>query len=241
MSKWRKPLKNKKRFDARYFLNERMENQEEVMENSVQQEKLKKNFHDFSFDSWLIQEKKSEEEYKAELARRGVPEDEWDYDWKVYSGYYREAPRPEKQEYDSAMWDLDEGADKGTPSWDDDEEESKEGHIDYEKGKIGGSVVEEEKTVIGGEEEEEEYGEQEADDSESTESAPAIKEYRGPGDDEDLYTPGGKLRPSKMQRAKRERELDAERKRDAAAKAKRGKQSDDAKAAWKAHMAKNES
>ena len=53
MSKWRKPLKNKKRFDARYFLDERVENQKEVMENSAQQEKLKKNFHDFSFDSWL--------------------------------------------------------------------------------------------------------------------------------------------------------------------------------------------
>lgn len=192
MSKWRKPLKNQKRFDARYFLNERVENQEEVMENSVQQEKLKKNFHDFSFDSW-----------------------------------------------------LDEGADKGTPEWSKPTEDTEKDPIDYDHGesdgKIGGSVVEEENTVIGSAAEKEEYGEQEADDSESDESAPAIKEYRGPGDDEDLYTPGGKLRPSKMQRAKRERELDAERKRDAAAKAKRGKQRDDAKAAWKAHMAKNES
>jgi len=73
MSKWRKPLKNKRRFDARYFLNERVNVQEEVVENSVQQEELKKNFHDFSFNNW-----------------------------------------------------LDEGADKGTPSWDND------GKIDYE-------------------------------------------------------------------------------------------------------------
>ena len=54
MSKWRKALKNKKRFDARYFLSERVENQE-VLENSVQQEELKRNFHDFSFDSWLTE------------------------------------------------------------------------------------------------------------------------------------------------------------------------------------------
>ena len=56
MSKWRKALKNKRRFDARYFLNERVEGQEEVIENSVQQEKVKRNFHDFSFDSWLTED-----------------------------------------------------------------------------------------------------------------------------------------------------------------------------------------
>jgi len=54
MSKWRKPLKNQRRFDARYFLNERMES-EGAEENSVQQEKLKKDFNDFSFDSWLAE------------------------------------------------------------------------------------------------------------------------------------------------------------------------------------------
>jgi len=54
MSKWRKPLKNQRRFDARYFLNERMES-EGAEENSVQQEKLKKDFSDFSFDSWLAE------------------------------------------------------------------------------------------------------------------------------------------------------------------------------------------
>ena len=46
MSKWRKALKNKRRFDARYFLNERVEGQEEVIENSVQQQKVKRNFQD---------------------------------------------------------------------------------------------------------------------------------------------------------------------------------------------------
>ena len=56
MSKWRKTLKNKRRFDARYFLNEKVEGQE-VIENSVQQEKLKKDFRDFSFDSWINEEK----------------------------------------------------------------------------------------------------------------------------------------------------------------------------------------
>ena len=100
MSKWRKALKNKRRFDARYFLNERVEGQE-VVENSVQQEKLKKNFHDFSFNNW-----------------------------------------------------LDEGADKGTPSWDND------GKIDYEGDVSDEDVFEEgEETVIGDEEEEPEYGE----------------------------------------------------------------------------------
>tara|TARA_S200002703_G_scaffold144603_1_gene138367 strand:- start:383 stop:919 length:537 start_codon:yes stop_codon:yes gene_type:complete len=56
MSKWRKALKNKRRFDARYFLSEKVEGQE-VIENSVQQEKLKKDFRDFSFDSWITEEK----------------------------------------------------------------------------------------------------------------------------------------------------------------------------------------
>ena len=50
---WRKPLKNKKRFDARYFLNER---KMETVENSVQQEEVKKSFNDFSFDSWSLTE-----------------------------------------------------------------------------------------------------------------------------------------------------------------------------------------
>jgi hypothetical protein len=61
MSKWRKALKNKRRFDARYFLNERVEVQETV-ENSVQQEEVKRNFHDFSFDSWLTEAEEPVEE-----------------------------------------------------------------------------------------------------------------------------------------------------------------------------------
>jgi len=61
MSKWRKALKNSKRFDARYFLNERKEDQN-VVENSVQQEELERNFHDFSFDSWLTEAEEAIEE-----------------------------------------------------------------------------------------------------------------------------------------------------------------------------------
>jgi len=74
MPDWRKPLKNKKRFDARYFLSERRENQE-VVENSVQQEQLKKDFHDFSFDSWLVQEEIEEEDPNCDepLAELVVP------------------------------------------------------------------------------------------------------------------------------------------------------------------------
>ena len=87
-----KARKNKRRIDPRYHLDETIEKIEEES-NAVRQDKMKrhmKDYHDFSFDSW-----------------------------------------------------LNEGADKGTPSWDDDEEESEEGHIDYEKGKIGGKVFEE--------------------------------------------------------------------------------------------------
>ena len=61
MSKWRKALKNNRRFDARYFLNERVENQE-ILENSVQQEEVKRNFHDFSFDSWITEAEEALEE-----------------------------------------------------------------------------------------------------------------------------------------------------------------------------------
>jgi hypothetical protein len=55
MSKWRKALKNKRRFDARYFLGEREEGKQETVENSRQQEKLN-DFRNFSFDSWLTEE-----------------------------------------------------------------------------------------------------------------------------------------------------------------------------------------
>jgi len=49
--------KNKRRFDARYFLNERIEDKEQNIENSVQQEKLKSNNFSFdAFDSWNKEE-----------------------------------------------------------------------------------------------------------------------------------------------------------------------------------------
>ena len=60
MSKWRKALKNKRRFDARYFLGEREEGKQETVENSRQQEKLN-DFRNFSFDSWLTEEQDLEE------------------------------------------------------------------------------------------------------------------------------------------------------------------------------------
>ena len=68
MSKWRKALKNNKRFDARYFLNERIENQE-VVENSVQQEEVKRNFNNFSFDSWLAEAEEELEEMHCNSKR----------------------------------------------------------------------------------------------------------------------------------------------------------------------------
>jgi hypothetical protein len=68
MSKWRKPLKNKKRFDARYFMKERSESAiNEVLDQKVRLKRKReaedlmahlnyektKDFHSFSFDSWL--------------------------------------------------------------------------------------------------------------------------------------------------------------------------------------------
>jgi hypothetical protein len=68
MSKWRKPLKNKKRFDARYFLDERDEDAlNEVLDPKVRLKRKRdaedimaymsyeksKQAHNYSFDSWL--------------------------------------------------------------------------------------------------------------------------------------------------------------------------------------------
>jgi hypothetical protein len=95
MSKWRKALKNKKKFDARYFLNERVENQEAV-ENSVQQEELKRNFHDFSFDSWLTEAEEALEEAHC-TSKRDDEEEELE-----------EAAKPD-------FLDLDKDGDKEEP------------------------------------------------------------------------------------------------------------------------------
>ena len=83
-----KRRKNTRRVDPRYFLDETIEEIEKES-NSARQERLKNHpdFHNFSFDSWLIQEKKSEEEYKTELkeitvdmrAPRHEPTDEDEY------------------------------------------------------------------------------------------------------------------------------------------------------------------
>jgi hypothetical protein len=96
MSKWRKALKNNRRFDARYFLNERVENQETV-ENSVQQEEVKRNFNNFSLDSWLAEaeeaieeahcnSKRDDEELEEDL-EEGKKSDE-DGDGDIYSDDY---------------------------------------------------------------------------------------------------------------------------------------------------------
>ena len=83
MSKWRKALKNKRRFDARYFLSET--NEKEVnTEEPIQEEEEKNDFHDFSFDSWLAEntetsseeldeEVDSDEESLEELVAAGEP------------------------------------------------------------------------------------------------------------------------------------------------------------------------
>jgi len=73
MSKWRKALKNKRRFDARYFLNERVEGQE-VVENSVQQEEVKRNFNDFSFDPWLTEAKGAIDPVILDLIKQRIKE-----------------------------------------------------------------------------------------------------------------------------------------------------------------------
>jgi len=83
MSKWRKALKNKRRFDARYFLSETIE-KEVNTEEPIQEEEEKNDFHDFSFDSWLAEntetsseeldeEVDSDEESLEELVAAGEP------------------------------------------------------------------------------------------------------------------------------------------------------------------------
>ena len=69
MSKWRKPLKNKKRFDARYFSDERKESLDEILDTKVRLKRKREaedlmahlnyekaqEFHNFSFDNWLAE------------------------------------------------------------------------------------------------------------------------------------------------------------------------------------------
>lgn len=177
MSKWRKALKNNRRFDARYFLNERVEGQE-VVENSVQQEKVKRNFHDFSFDSWL-EEAVDHEDQDLEEAHCGSNKRDDDLEEMHCGSSKRDDDLEEAAKPD--FLDLDKDGDKKEPMKKaaKDKEEMEEGHdgatkghsqmskatkkrekrpFDYEKGKIADKVFEEE-TVIGQEEEEPEYGE----------------------------------------------------------------------------------
>ena len=158
MSKWRKALKNKRRFDARYFLNERIEGQEEVIENSVQQEKVKRNFHDFSFDSWLEEavdhQDKNVDEAHCTAGKR-------DDDLEEAKGKHDDGDgKDEKCDYVDCEG-VDEGHDGATKGHSQMSKATKKREkrpFDYEKGKIADKVFEEE-TVIGQEEEEPEYGE----------------------------------------------------------------------------------
>ena len=110
MSKWRKALKNKKKFDARYFLNERVENQE-VVENSVQQEELKRNFHDFSFDSWLTEAEEALEEAHCTSKR--------DDEEELEEAHCGSNKRDDEEELEEAakpdFLDLDKDGDKEEP------------------------------------------------------------------------------------------------------------------------------
>ena len=174
MSKWRKALKNKRRFDARYFLNERVEGQEEVIENSVQQEKVKRNFHDFSFDSWLTEDQDLEEAHCT--SKRDDEELE-----EMHCGSSKRDDEDLEEAAKPDFLDLDKDGDKeeSMKKAAQDKEEMEEGHdgatkghsemspatkaremrpFDYDHGQIGDEVFEEE-SVIGQEEEEPEYGE----------------------------------------------------------------------------------
>lgn len=132
MSKWRKALKNKRRFDARYFLSEKVEGQE-VIENSVQQEKLKKDFRDFSFDSWITEEK----------------------------GKYDDGDGKDEKCDHVDCESVDEGHDGATKGHSEMSPATKDREMrpfDYDKGEIGDEVFEEE-SVIGKEEESPRYDE----------------------------------------------------------------------------------
>tara|TARA_B100000963_G_scaffold225252_2_gene196426 strand:- start:701 stop:1423 length:723 start_codon:yes stop_codon:yes gene_type:complete len=186
MSKWRKALKNKRRFDARYFLGERREGQEEVIENSVQQEKLKRNFHDFSFDSWLNEDqdldemhcnsKRDDDEELEEMHCNSKRDDDLE---EMHCNSKRDDDLEE--EYKPDFLDLDKDGDKKEPMKKaaKDKDSMGEGHdgatkghsemspatkdremrpFDYDHGQIGDEVFEEE-SVIGQEEEEPRYGE----------------------------------------------------------------------------------
>ena len=90
MSKWRKPLKNKKRFDARYFLDERDENAlNEVLDPKIRLKRKRdaedlmahmsyeksKQAHNFSFDSWLTESEQAVDESNCGSNKRDDEEE----------------------------------------------------------------------------------------------------------------------------------------------------------------------
>tara|TARA_Y100001938_G_C8096076_1_gene438222 strand:- start:1260 stop:1943 length:684 start_codon:yes stop_codon:yes gene_type:complete len=173
MSKWRKALKNKRRFDARYFLNERVEGQEEVIENSVQQQKVKRNFHDFSFDSWLNEDqdldemhcnsKRDDDEELEEMHCNSKRDDDLEEEYKPdfldldKDGDRKEPMKKAAKDKDS-MGEGHDGATKGHSQMSKATKKREKRPFDYEKGKIADEVFEEE-TVIGDEEAAQNYDE----------------------------------------------------------------------------------
>jgi len=160
MSKWRKALKSKRRFDARYFLNEKVERQEEVIENSSQQEKLKKDFRDFSFDSWINEDQDLEEMHcnskrddDEELEEESKP-DFLDLD---KDGDRKEPMKKAAKDKDS-MGEGHDGATKGHSEISPATKSREMKPFDYDHGQIGDEVFEEE-SVIGKEEESPRYDE----------------------------------------------------------------------------------
>ena len=160
MSKWRKALKNKRRFDARYFLNERVEGQE-VVENSVQQQKLKKDFIDFSFDSWLTEDldemhcnsKRDDDEELEEMHCNSKRDDDLEEEHKpdfldLDKDGDKEEPMKKAAQDKKDMEEGHDGAIKGHSEMSPATKARETRPFDYDHGQIGDEVFEEE-SVIG--------------------------------------------------------------------------------------------
>ena len=122
MSKWSKPLKNKKRFDARYFLSERSEVLNEFLDPRIRLKRKRdaedlaahmsyeksKQAHNFSFDDWLAEAEEAEETIEEvqdlEEAHCNSKRD----DEKLEEEELEEASKPD-------FLDLDKDGDKKEP------------------------------------------------------------------------------------------------------------------------------
>ena len=131
MSKWRKPLKNKKRFDARYFMDERDENAlNEILDQKVRLKRKReaedlmahmsyersKQAHNFSFDSWLNEAEQSSnsEEITEEIEEEIVSEEVVD---ESHCGSNKRDDEEEELEEGAKpdFLDLDKDGDKEEP------------------------------------------------------------------------------------------------------------------------------